>query len=438
MRSIQVKLSIGLFISLVLAFSYLWQSTNDSIRALSEQYVVQHLKHDAESILNALSVDDKNKLSLNLKQIEPVYLRPFSGQYYLIKAKNKLIRSRSLWDQELLIPDLMAGEQKIFSLIGPEKQPLLIIASGFNKQGMTYTIAVAEDITPTLIGQQNFQYKYSYTVGGLLVFLLACQVLILRLSFRPLKHIQQQIKQLRQGELQQIDLQVPDEVFDLVGEINHLLRVMENRLERSRNALGDLAHALKIPLTVIQQLTNSHTLKAQPEICDSLQKQTNNMQGVIQRVLKQARFSGEGVVISKFNAREEVPELIKVLQSMYREKGISIQYTQTGKEVIAIDREDMMELLGNLLDNACKWAKSKITISIDNNESVQIMIEDDGPGVSKENRVKLIKRGIRLDEMNEGHGLGLSIVQYMVEQYGGQLKLDHSSQLGGLLVKVTL
>ncbi len=438
MSSIQVKLSIGLFISLVLAFSYLWQSTNDSIRALSEQYVVQHLKHDAESILNALSVDDKNKLSLNLKQIEPVYLRPFSGQYYLIKAKNKLIRSRSLWDQELLIPDLMAGEQKIFSLIGPEKQPLLIIASGFNKQGMTYTIAVAEDITPTLIGQQNFQYKYSYTVGGLLVFLLACQVLILRLSFRPLKHIQQQIKQLRQGELQQIDLQVPDEVFDLVGEINHLLRVMENRLERSRNALGDLAHALKIPLTVIQQLTNSHTLKAQPEICDSLQKQTNNMQGVIQRVLKQARFSGEGVVISKFNAREEVPELIKVLQSMYREKGISIQYTQTGKEVIAIDREDMMELLGNLLDNACKWAKSKITISIDNNESVQIMIEDDGPGVSKENRVKLIKRGIRLDEMNEGHGLGLSIVQYMVEQYGGQLKLDHSSQLGGLLVKVTL
>ncbi len=438
MSSIQVKLSIGLFISLVLAFSYLWQSTNDSIRALSEQYVVQHLKHDAESILNALSVDDKNKLSLNLKQIEPVYLRPFSGQYYLIKVKNKLIRSRSLWDQALLIPDLMAGEQKIFSLIGPEKQPLLIIASGFNKQGMTYTIAVAEDITPTLIGQQNFQYKYSYTVGGLLVFLLACQVLILRLSFRPLKHIQQQIKQLRQGELQQIDLQVPDEVFDLVGEINHLLRVMENRLERSRNALGDLAHALKIPLTVIQQLTNSHTLKAQPEICDSLQKQTNNMQGVIQRVLKQARFSGEGVVISKFNAREEVPELIKVLQSMYREKGISIQYTQTGKEVIAIDREDMMELLGNLLDNACKWAKSKITISIDNNESVQIMIEDDGPGVSKENRVKLIKRGIRLDEMNEGHGLGLSIVQYMVEQYGGQLKLDHSSQLGGLLVKVTL
>jgi len=438
MNSIQVKLSIGLFISLVLAFSYLWQSTNDSISALSKQYVVQHLKHDAESILNALSVDDKNKLSLNLKQIEPVYLRPFSGQYYLIKTKNKLIRSRSLWDQTLLIPDLIAGEQKIFSLIGPEKQPLLIIASGFNKQGMTYTIAVAEDITPTLIGQQNFQYKYSYTVGGLLVFLLACQALILRLSFRPFKHIQRQIKQLRQGELQQINLQVPDEVLDLVGEINHLLKVMENRLERSRNALGDLAHALKIPLTVIQQLTNSPILKAQPEICDSLQKQTNNIQGVIQRVLKQARFSGEGVVIAKFNAREEVPELIQVLQSMYREKGISIQYTQTGKDVIAIDREDMMELLGNLLDNACKWAKSKITISIDNHESVQIMIEDDGPGISKENRVKLIKRGIRLDEMNEGHGLGLSIVQYMVEQYEGQLKLDHSNQLGGLLVKVTL
>ncbi len=436
MNSIQAKLSIGLFISLVLAFSYLWQSTNDSIRALSEGYVVQHLKHDAESILNAMNIDETNKLSLNLKQVEPVYLRPFSGQYYQIKAKNTLIRSRSLWDQELLIPDLTVGERKIFSLTGPEKKPLLVIAFGFYKQGLTYTIAVAEDISPTLEGQQAFRNNYSYRVGVLLVLLLACQILILQFSFRPLKQIQKQIKKLRQGELQQMDVQVPDEVLDLVDEINHLLRVIESRLKRSRNALGDLAHALKIPLTVIQQLIHGDTLKDQPELSSSLQKQILNMQGIMQRVLKQARFSGEGVVNSTFNARKEVPELITVLQNMYRHKGISIQFSLTGQEMIAIDREDMMELLGNLLENSCKWAKSDIIISINTNQGVQIMIEDDGPGISKKNRLNLIKRGKRLDEMQEGHGLGLSIVQYMIEQYGGELRLDSSSQLGGLLVEV--
>jgi len=419
MNSIQIKLSIGLLVTLVLAFTYLWQTTNDSIRSLSEEYVVQHLKHDAESILNALHVDSSNQLSLNLSQIEPVYLRPFSGQYYQIKAKNTLIRSRSLWDQKLLIPELTAGEQKILSVMGPEKQPLLIIVSGFHKQGITYTIAVAEDISPTLKSQKNFQYSYSYTVVGLLVLLLTCQVLILRLSFRPLKQIQQQIKKRRHGELQQIELQVPDEVIELVDEINHLLRMIGNRLERSRNALGDLAHALKIPLTVIQQLSHSSALKDQPELCKSLQKQTANMQGIMQRVLKQARFSGDGVVISKFNARKEVPELVSVLQSMYQKKGLSIQFALTGQDIIAIDREDMMELLGNLLDNACKWATTQIMISINNNQTVQILIEDDGPGIAEENRIKLTKRGARVDEMNSGHGLGLSIVQYMVKQWAG-------------------
>lgn len=438
MNSIQIKLSVGLLLSLVLTFTYLWKTTNDSIRSLSEEYVVQHLKHDAESILNALHIDSSNHLSLNLNQVEPVYLRPFSGQYYQIKVKNTLIRSRSLWDQELLIPELTAGEQKTVSVIGPEKKPLLMIVSGFHKQGISYTIAVAEDISPILKSQKTFQYSYSYTVVGLLVLLLVCQVLILRLGFRPLKQIQQQIKNRRHGELQQIELQVPDEVSELVEEINHLLSVIENRLQRSRNALGDLAHALKIPLTVIQQLSHSSALKDQPELYKALQKQTTNMQGIMQRVLKQARFSGDGVVISKFNAQKEVPELISVLQSMYQEKGLSIQFALTGQDIIAIDREDMMELLGNLLDNACKWATKQIMITINNEKTVQIVIEDDGPGIAEENRLKLTRRGTRVDEMNSGHGLGLSIVQYMVKQYGGQLSLNQSSQLGGLSVEVSL
>lgn len=438
MNSIQIKLSLGLFISLALSFAYLWQTTNDSIRSLSEDYVVQHLKHDAESILNAIKIDKLNNVTLNLQQIEPVYLRPFSGQYYQIKTNTSVLRSRSLWDQELLIPDLAVSEQKSVYLTGPKKQALIVMIYGFNKQGHHFTIAVAEDLSPVLASQKAFQYRYGYTVGFLLVFLISCQIIILRLNFHPFKQIQKQITKLRQGELDQLDTHVPEEAIDLVREINHLLAALENRLQRSRNALGDLAHALKRPLTVIQQLTESDELKNQPESRYAIQKQTTNMQGIMQRVLKQARLAGDSVVILKFNAREELPELINVLQSMYQEKPLSIEFTITGKELIDIDREDMLELLGNLLDNACKWAQSRVNITIENSQFLHITIEDDGPGVSEENRTKLIERGTRLDEMKEGHGLGLSIVKYMVQQYDGKLMLDRSNTLGGLSVRITI
>jgi signal transduction histidine kinase len=437
-NSIQIKLSLGLFVSLVFAFSYLWQTTNESMRSLSENYLAQHLEHDAESILAAIKIDGMNNITLNLDQIEPIFSRPYSGQYYQIIANNTVIRSRSLWDQELLVPELGAGEQKRIYLQGPDKQPLIVIVYGFYKQGLKYTIAVAEDLSPTLDSQQAFQYRYSYTVGILLVFLIACQFVLLRLNFQPFKNIQKQITQLRQGDLEQLDSKVPDEAVDLVKEINHLLTVIENRLQRSRNALGDLAHSLKIPLTVIQHITESEPLKSQPEICQSLQKQTTNMQGIMQRVLKQARFSGDGIAITKFNARKEVPDLINVLQSIYQDKEISIQFTMTGQDTVAIDREDMMELMGNLLDNACKWAKSSVEISINNMQDLHILIEDDGPGISEQKMAQLLERGKRLDEMKEGHGLGLSIVSYMVQQHGGQLKLSRSSRLGGLSVEIKI
>ncbi len=438
MNSIQMRLSLGLFVSLVLAFSYLWQTTRDSIQFLSEDYVVQHLKHDAEGVLNAIQFDSANNIIVNTQQIEPVYLRPFSGQYYQINMNDAVIRSRSLWDQDMLVPNVAMGEQQKLYLTGPKKQPLIVMIYGFNKQGHALTVAVAEDLSPTIVNQHNFQYQYSRIVGMLLFLLLICQIVILRISFKPFKNIRTQIKRLRQGDIEQLDTHVPEEAFDLVKEINHLLITLESRLQRSRNALGDLAHALKMPLTVIQQLSYNQQIKEQPDIQQSLQKQITAMQNIMGRVLKQARLAGDGVGLLKFNAREEVPELIQLLENMYKEKNISIHYTLTGKDTIAIDREDMLELLGNLLDNACKWAQSQINISIENTLKLHIVIEDDGPGISENNRANLLKRGTRVDEMKAGHGLGLAIVKYMIQQQGGELKLNQSSQLGGLSVDITL
>jgi signal transduction histidine kinase len=231
---------------------------------------------------------------------------------------------------------------------------------------------------------------------------------------------------------------VPQEVAALVHEVNWLLSVLDQRLQRSRNALGDLAHALKTPLTVLQQLPREDALKSQPEICHTLQTQTTNMQKMMERVLKRARMAGVGPTLVKFDVKQEIPALIKVLQSMYRDKNLMINFIAPDTTALLIDREDMLELAGNLLDNACKWAKSRVNLSLDINKDIRLIVEDDGPGVSDTDITRLAQRGARLDEAVNGHGLGLSIAQLIAEQHGGQLNLRRSNELGGFCVEALL
>jgi signal transduction histidine kinase len=243
---------------------------------------------------------------------------------------------------------------------------------------------------------------------------------------------------LEQGDRAQLDTDVPQEVAALVHEVNWLLKALDQRLQRSRNALGDLAHALKTPLTVLQQLPREDALKSQPEICHILQTQTNNMQSIMERVLKRARMAGAGPTLAKFDINQEIPALIKVLQSMYRDKNLTISFVAPETGILLIDREDMLELTGNLLDNACKWAKSRINLYFDINHDVRLIVEDDGPGVSDVDIATLTQRGTRLDEAVNGHGLGLSIAQLIAEQQGGQLNLRRSNDLGGFCVEALL
>jgi signal transduction histidine kinase len=262
------------------------------------------------------------------------------------------------------------------------------------------------------------------------------QIIILRSGFHPLRNISQQIRALEQGEITQLDTDVPQEVSALVNEVNWLLMLLDQRLQRKRNALGDLAHALKTPLTVLQQLSKNDALRSSPEIGRTLQTQTDNMQNIMASVLKRARMAGSGLSLTRFNVFWEIPLLIKVLQSMYRDKNLTINFNAPESVILLVDREDMLELTGNLLDNACKWAKTRIDLSFDINKDIRMIIEDDGPGVSDADIVNLTQRGSRLDEAVSGHGLGLSIAQLIVDQYGGQLNFGRSDTLGGFYVEV--
>ena len=438
MKSLQLRLAAGLFISLFCVFIILWLLTSSSIRTLAEDSVAEHLEHDAVSILAAIKTNDSNKITINMDQIEPIYLQTYSGDYFQVISNEQVIHSLSLQDQNLNIQPLPPGLIEKLYITGPNQQPLLIMVYGYKKQDRNITIAVAEDISPTLARINSFQYRYTLIALILLMLLIVTQVFILRNGFNRLTLISKQIRSLEKGHITQLDTNVPQEVAAIVIEVNWLLKLLEQRLLRSRNAIGDLAHALKSPLTILKHLTYELSVQNQHEIGNIIENQTTIMQNMMERVLKQARMAGSGPAFIKFDINQEIPALIKVMQSIYRNKNLTINFIAPDKTTLLIDREDMLELAGNLLDNACKWAHSNINLTINTNNFIRLIIEDDGPGAPENDIPFLTNRGIRLDETVSGHGLGLAIARTIAEQYGGQLILRKSTNLGGFYVEAIL
>jgi signal transduction histidine kinase len=437
-KSLQLRLGIALFISLICAVSLLWWQTKLSIRQLAEDNVAEHLEHDAEAILAAVYADSPATIALTGTDIEPVYTKLYSGQYYWVASGRQIIKSPSLGDNRLAVPTVDPGTRQRLYLSGPQQQPLLIMAFGYQKDGRPITVAIAEDLSPTFLLISEFHRRFSMIAAILLLVLMLVQIVILRKGFQPLAHLQKQLSALERGERTQIDTDVPQEVSSLVGEFNRLLTVLDQRLQRKRNALADLAHALKTPLTVLQQLPREDAFRQHPELSEILIAQTTHMQRLMERVLKRARLAGSGPAAAKFDTRQEIPALIQVLKNMYRTKNLTIRFSAPSAGLLLIDREDMLELAGNLLDNACKWARSTIAIRLECNRSIRLIIEDDGPGVEESEIERLMQRGARLDESVSGHGLGLSIAKLIAEQYGGRLLLGRSEDLGGFCAEAVL
>lgn len=438
MKSLQLRLAIGLLISLLCAVSLLWWHTQHSIRQLAEDNVAEHLEHDAEAIFAAIYADSPATLALNDTGLEPVYRRLHSGQYYWVASGGQVIQSPSLGNSQLAVPMLAAGSRQRVYLNGPQQQPLLIMIFGHQKGGRPITVAIAEDLTPTFKLIEDFHQRFTIIAAVSLLILVLVQMVILRQGFRPLARLQTQLKALERGERSQIDTNVPLEISKLVGEFNRLLTVLEQRLQRKRNALADLAHALKTPLTVLQQLPRDDAFRQHPELSEILTAQTTQMQRLMERVLKRARLAGASPVAAKFDMHQEIPALIKVLINMYREKDLIIRFSAPTPSIVPIDREDMLELAGNLLDNACKWARSRVSIKLEFNQAMRLVIEDDGPGVKEPEIEKLIQRGSRLDESVNGHGLGLSIAKLIVEHYGGKILIGRSIDLGGFCAEAII
>jgi signal transduction histidine kinase len=439
MRSLQARLAIGLMVSLIALFALEWLIVRASIQSLTDDYVASRLEQATTSLLALLTFDQDGQPVMKTSHLDPLYRRPFSGHYFFLRTSGgHIIRSRSLWDDEPEVPTLSTGATARVHTTGPKGQRLLVLISSFRKQGHTVTVAVAEDLAP--LGQElwKFETRYIFVSTIILVLLITVQTLIVRFGLLPLSRVRRDITRLEQGEIDQLGEAVPADIRPLVGEMNRLLRIQEQRLKRSRNALGNLAHALKTPLTLVMQLGESKDMQAVPQVREQLIEYTTVLRQRLERELRRARLADASTSRQRLRLNEEISHLLSVLQNIYQEKRLVIERRIPPQAVFVGDREDLLELLGNLLDNACQWAQQKVILTLMEQPELTIMIEDDGPGCPPEVLKQLAHRGVRVDENTPGHGLGLAIAKDIVEQYGGDIQFGPSPQLGGFQVCVTL
>ena len=428
MKSLSRHLTISLAASLICFFFLQAVLVGMEMRKLTEDSVLSRLEDDMEDILTALSVQPDATPTIDWEHIPSIFMRPFSGHYFHIRQGTMSVRSRSLWDS--ILPVQKPGIYR--AVEGPSDQQLLILSRSFVVHGQTILLSVAEDTSAQESTSLYFQKRLLALSLAVLLLLLVIQVWVIRRGLKPLAGLRTELQQLARGERVKLEQPVPAEINPLVEEVNRLLIVLQQRLLRSRNAMGNLSHALKTPLTLMFQILER---KQDDEESAQLLDQAQRIEKHINRELSRARMAGQSPGGLWLSPEQDVRDLVSTLEIIYRQH-INIKLQITEIKSIAADREDMMELIGNLLDNACKWAKAQVIVKMYWQSGLNIVIEDDGPGMKTDELSLVLERGVRMDEAKQGHGLGLSIVREIVDVYHGRLELGRSDVLAGLRVLI--
>lgn len=436
MRSLEYFILGRSALALLLVFGVLLWVGIVAQRSIGESYLLTRVEHDAESLLAAIDRNPRGRLRLREGRITPIYHQPLSGHYFVVVFEDgSRVDSRSLWDETLNVPQLSAGEVRTLRVAGPAGQHLLVRVAGYRKAALGFTLAVAEDLTPIEDQTRRFQ---AWTVAILCLsffLLLGIQRKLLRRGFLEIDQVRDELREVALGRRGRLESPGPAEIRPLTAQVNDLLDQLLRRLERSRRSLGNLAHALKTPITLLKRALESADLP-EPQRREWI-GQLDRVARLADRELRRASLAGR-ISGQAFVPAQELPDLVDAVRRLHRDRNLQIELAELPEGALPMDRDDLFELLGNLLDNACKWAERRVRVTLAVEQALVIIVEDDGPGVASDALAELTRRGLRLDEQVIGHGLGLSIVHDLVDDYGGEFSLDRSGSLGGLAAKVVL
>ncbi len=395
-----------------------------------------------EALIADSEVRPDGKLTAQTDLGDPRFGQVFSGWYWQIEGAKGVgappgpdSRSRSLWDETIDIDsDLESGGIARGYTQGPDQQTLRYIARQISLpgSGLPFTFVLAGD-TAVIEGDiRRFDTMLYWSFAILAVGLLIALFVLVRLGLSPLNRVSEALAAIRSGRADRLTGDFPLEIQPLADELNSLVEHNAALLERARTHVGNLAHSLKTPLSILKNDADTQT----GPFAQTVNRQADTMKRQIDHYLSRARAAAASHVLgSRTSPEEALSALTRTLRKMYAERGVEIETHIQDDLSFRGEQEDFEEMVGNLMDNACKWARTQVRVTVQpvNTETrrLSISVEDDGPGLPPEAKEEVMKRGARLDESVPGTGLGLSIVRDIVELYGGQLTLEESA-LGGL------
>lgn len=297
-----------------------------------------------------------------------------------------------------------------------------------------------QEIFRQVAGFRRSLWAYLGIAGVLLTLV---QVFILRWSLQPLRGLEHELSGLQEGRVQRLGRQYPTELHPIANSINALIDSERGNLELSRNTLADLAHSLKTPLAVLQSQLENHT---EPErFREEVYSQIQRMNDIVSYQLSRAARSGHALYSAPIAILPHAESIVSSLEKIHKSKGVLCEFEIDPKSQFSGELGDLQELLGNFLENAFKWARQRVLLTARplyqpaaKRPGLYLCIEDDGAGIAPEDIPKILQRGVRGDERVQGHGIGMAIVQDIIQSYGGELAVDRSTELGGACFTITL
>ncbi len=416
-----------------------------NFRHSAEEALQERLKVQIYSLLSSAELNNAGELSLPANLPEPRFVNPGTGLYAFIQRPNKSLvwRSPSAIGLDVPKPPEKLGAGNTYFLADNPRRYYLhydIIWKNIAGVEKEYIFTVAEDSEFVKQQVEHFRKRLWFSLVVITIVLIILQFALLRWSLKPLRIIVNDLYAIEKGEKTLLDGEYTSELQGLASNLNAFISHERAHLERYRNTLADLAHSLKTPLAILRGCSESFSANT-----ETVQEQIATMDKIVEYQLQRAAAKGEHKAFKNIDLSTFLQKISTSLNKVYIAKNIHIGISVPEHCQAYVDEGDLYEIVGNIMDNACKWCNRRIKVSVSQNPrkdrrnyALLIQIDDDGPGIPDGKLNEILKRGVRADENIRGHGIGMTVVNELVGILGGKLEGNKSPDLGGMSWRVYL
>ncbi|BCG82404.1 sensor histidine kinase [Mesorhizobium sp. 113-3-3] len=441
-NSIRFRLWLAATLSIVVALAIAGFGLRYLFELNVERRMVSELTVDLNELIGATSFAADGRLSVAPDLNDTRFTIPLSGHYWQVedRASRSLVRSRSLWDATLALPDRAAngGMRKIEELKGPGGElTVAVVRTITDADGRSFSAIVAEDHRTVELSVHEYVRDLVPALVVLAASLMVAFFIQITVGLAPLESLRVAVRNVIAQRAARLDVTAPSEVQPLADEINRLLDAQQKALARARSRATDLAHGLKTPLQVLSTDIRALRAKGETELADEIEKSAGAIRRHVERELARARLAPGVSGKASCRVREAAAGVIAVIKRTPGGKQLAFLIDVKEDLLAPIDEGDLSEMLGNLVENAARFARSSVQVNAwASGSEVSIAVADDGPGIPDADRESALSRGVQLDSKGGSSGLGLAIVSDIVEAYGGRLTMTNADP--GLVVTIAL